>query len=218
VNSSSQTLLTIVCNCGKLEAVKQRYNERPEDLNLSDNALNTPLYIASLIGYLDIVEFLLDTGHCELDCVNLEKDTPLYDTVDNRHIEVVKLLLNAGANLNKLNLADNEPLDLLDLILDQDRVEGDEDKNEQVTTKIELAEMREAIIAAKQKFAVRNIYQKVADKAQLAEQWEEKVTKVLEDAKPSLKVIQTLVNEGEQILYKLKSLLSLKQFVDRCNK
>jgi histone demethylase JARID1 len=66
--------------------------------------------------------------------------------------------------------------------------------------------------------AIETIYQKVADKAQLPELWEEKVEKTLEeDATPSLKTLRTLLNEGERIPYELKSLPSLKAFVDRCN-
>ncbi|CZR56372.1 related to regulator protein rum1 [Phialocephala subalpina] len=66
--------------------------------------------------------------------------------------------------------------------------------------------------------AIEAIYQKVADKAQLPELWEEKVDKALgESAQPSLKVMRTLVNEGERIPYDLKALPSLKQYVDKCN-
>jgi histone demethylase JARID1 len=62
------------------------------------------------------------------------------------------------------------------------------------------------------------IYQKVADKAHLPEAWEEKVTRTLEeDATPPLKVLRTLLNEGERIPYELPSLPALKAFVDRCN-
>jgi histone demethylase JARID1 len=65
---------------------------------------------------------------------------------------------------------------------------------------------------------IESIYQKVADKAHLPEQWEEKVDKTLEeDATPSLKTLRTLLNEGERIPYDLKSLPALKAFVERCN-
>ncbi|PMD24154.1 ankyrin, partial [Hyaloscypha hepaticicola] len=111
VNSSGQTLLAIACSRGKLDIVKQRYEERPEDVNLADNALNTPLHIASLEGFVDIVQFLIDTGTCELDALNDVKDTPLHDAVDNKNVEVVKLLLDAGANPNLANTEGNEPLD-----------------------------------------------------------------------------------------------------------
>lgn len=66
--------------------------------------------------------------------------------------------------------------------------------------------------------AIDTIYQKVADKAQLPELWEEKVQNALEeDAKPSLKVMRSLVNEGDRIPYELEGLPSLKSFVERCN-
>ncbi|KAK0124561.1 Set3 complex subunit [Cadophora gregata] len=152
VNSSGQTLLAIACSRGRLENVKQRYEERPEDLNLADNAMNTPLHTASLGGHVEIVKFLLDTGNCELDCVNLERDTPLHDAVDNKNVEVVKLLLEAGANPSKPNLMGNEPLDL---IVDMEGESGDDsdDEEERLEAMQKATEMREAIVAAKLKFA-----------------------------------------------------------------
>ncbi|KAF4627760.1 hypothetical protein G7Y89_g10393 [Cudoniella acicularis] len=66
--------------------------------------------------------------------------------------------------------------------------------------------------------AIEAMYEKVAEKASLPEQWEEKVEKVLEDdPTPPLKTLRTLLNEGERIPYTLKSLLTLRGFVDRCN-
>lgn len=65
--------------------------------------------------------------------------------------------------------------------------------------------------------AIESIYQKVAEKARLPEQWEEKVEKVLEEEPtPALKTLKSLLTEGEKIPYDLKSLPSLKSFVDRC--
>ncbi|KAH6681805.1 hypothetical protein B0J14DRAFT_223353 [Halenospora varia] len=112
VNSSGQTLLARACLQGKLEMAKQRYDERPEDLNEADHACNTPLHAASISGYADIVKFLLDKN-CVVDCVNDQKDTPLHDAIENGHVEVVKLLLNAGANPNKPNREGDTPLDLV---------------------------------------------------------------------------------------------------------
>lgn len=150
VNSSGQTLLAIACSRGKLDIVKQRYEERPEDVNLADNALNTPLHIASLEGFVDIVQFLIDTGSCELDAVNDLKDTPLHDAVDNKNVEVVKLLLDAGANPSLANTEGNEPLDKISVYGDgNDEDEDDEDSKED---REKASEMRAAIMTAKQKF------------------------------------------------------------------
>ena len=66
--------------------------------------------------------------------------------------------------------------------------------------------------------SIEAAHQKAADKAHLPEQWEEKVERALEEsATPALKTLRTLVNEGERIPYELKSLPSLKAFVDKCN-
>ncbi|KAI1000229.1 Lid2 complex component [Podosphaera aphanis] len=66
--------------------------------------------------------------------------------------------------------------------------------------------------------AIDSMYQKVATKALLPEQWEEKYAKTLEEnAKPQLKVLKALLNEGERIPYDLKSLPDLKAFVNCCN-
>jgi hypothetical protein len=150
VNSSGQTLLAIACSRGKLDVVKQRYEERPEDVNLADNALNTPLHIASLEGFVDIVQFLINTGSCELDAVNDLKDTPLHDAVDNKNVEVVKLLLDAGANPSLANTEGNEPLDKISVYGDGD--DDDEEDEESREEKEKASEMRVAIMAAKQKF------------------------------------------------------------------
>ncbi|KAI1091756.1 PLU-1-like protein [Rostrohypoxylon terebratum] len=61
-------------------------------------------------------------------------------------------------------------------------------------------------------------YQKVADKANMPEAWEEKYEKLLDDGgKPALKTLRNLLSEGERIPYDLPSLPTLKEFVDRCN-
>lgn len=66
--------------------------------------------------------------------------------------------------------------------------------------------------------AIIAIHRKVSEKAQLPELWEEKVSNTLEEsATPSLKALRTLVNEGERIPYELRSLPTLKAYVERCN-
>lgn len=111
-DKSGRTPLARACADGKYDQVVQRHEERPEDLNVPDNAGNTPLQIASLNGEAPIVEFLLKAG-CEIDTHNIDKDTPLIDAVENGHIEVIKLLLDAGANPRTLNASGDEPYELV---------------------------------------------------------------------------------------------------------
>ena len=62
------------------------------------------------------------------------------------------------------------------------------------------------------------IVQKIVDRAAMPEAWQEKLDKILEEEpKPSLKVLKSLVSEGERIPYELPGLSDLKSFVARCN-
>ena len=114
LDAHGQTFLARACAKGEYETAKMRLGERPEDINVADYAGNTPLQIAALNGYVDIVKLLVDAG-CNLDCVNNDKDTPLLDAVENDHLEVVKILLAAGVNPRKANAVGEEPMDRIDL-------------------------------------------------------------------------------------------------------
>jgi hypothetical protein len=117
LDAHGQTFLARACAKGEYETAKQRLQERPEDINVADYAGNTPLQIAALNGFDDIVKLLVDAG-CNLDCVNHDKDTPLLDAVENGHLEVVKILLNAGVNPRKANAYGQEPIDRVNEELD----------------------------------------------------------------------------------------------------
>ncbi|KAL8711456.1 MAG: hypothetical protein Q9220_004114 [cf. Caloplaca sp. 1 TL-2023] len=66
--------------------------------------------------------------------------------------------------------------------------------------------------------ALLTIVQKVVDRSRMPEVWQEKLDKVLEDEpKPSLKVLRSLLSEGERIPWELPGLLDLKAFVTKCN-
>ncbi|EHK98153.1 putative Reticulocyte-binding protein 2 like protein a [Glarea lozoyensis 74030] len=71
--------------------------------------------------------------------VNDQKDTPLHDAIENGHVEVVKLLFEAGADPNKPNRHGDEPLDLVN----EKEESGAYDESE-------ASEIRAAILEAKQ--------------------------------------------------------------------
>ena len=109
---NGRTQLARACAIDELGPVEARLAERPYDLDVADNAGNTPLQIASLEGHADIVRLLLSAG-CDVHCKNTDEDTPLIDAVENGHLDVVKLLLNAGLDPRQTNATGEEPLDLL---------------------------------------------------------------------------------------------------------
>ena len=60
--------------------------------------------------------------------------------------------------------------------------------------------------------------QKIIDRARMPEAWQEKLDKILdEEPKPSLKVLRSLVSEGDRIPFELPGLPDLKAFVEKCN-
>jgi ankyrin repeat protein len=105
---NGRTFLSRACSQADFDRVRMCLRERPLDLDSPDNAGNTPLQIASLEGFADIVQFLLRNG-AEVDTRNIDKDTPLIDAVENGHVEVVKLLLQHGANPGLPNACGDEP-------------------------------------------------------------------------------------------------------------
>ncbi|KAJ6144417.1 hypothetical protein N7470_008312 [Penicillium chermesinum] len=125
-DKSGRTPLARACADRKHDQVMARHSERPEDLNVPDNAGNTPLQIASLNGEASIVKFLLDAG-CEINTKNIDKDTPLIDAVENGHVEVVKLLLDAGANPRTVNASGDEPYELVPQELKEEKEEDYEE-------------------------------------------------------------------------------------------
>ncbi|KAK4935086.1 hypothetical protein LTR10_023786 [Elasticomyces elasticus] len=109
---NGRTFLARACNNNDLELAKLKFDERPEELNVADNAGNTPLQIAALEGHTEIVQFLLEKG-CEVDTLNIDKETPLIDSVENGHLEVIRLLLEHGANPRLGNAKGEEPYELV---------------------------------------------------------------------------------------------------------
>lgn len=110
LDAHGQTFLARACAKGEFDAAKHRLQERPEDIDVADYAGNTPLQIAAINGYVDIVKLLVD-AQCNLECVNNDKDTPLIDAVENGHLDVVKVLLAAGVNPRRANAYGQEPLE-----------------------------------------------------------------------------------------------------------
>ena len=99
---------------GDLDAVKEAYEEAPDELDQPDYAGITPLQKASLHGWAPVVRYLISKG-CRTDCESHDRDTPLIDAVENSHLDVVKLLLNQGqVNPHHSNKKGQRAIDVLD--------------------------------------------------------------------------------------------------------
>ncbi|KAF1350820.1 hypothetical protein BDV97DRAFT_156803 [Delphinella strobiligena] len=112
VNKYGFTRLAEACENGDLDLVKEWHEKDPEQLEQREFAGNTPLQVASLNGFPEIVSYLL-AEKCNPHTANTDQDTPLIDAVENGHIEVVRLLLKAGVNPLRQNLKGQQALDVV---------------------------------------------------------------------------------------------------------
>lgn len=92
---------------------------------------NTPLQVAGCGGAIECVKWLLTTDAvADLMTADSEGDTALHDTVANGCVDVARVLVAAGADVNAANKAGRTPLDVAyDLKLDalEQSGEGDDD-------------------------------------------------------------------------------------------
>lgn len=99
---------------GDLDAVKEAFEEAPDELDKVDFAGIAPLQKASLNGNADVVRYLIEQG-CNTACESNDRDTPLIDASENGHLDVVRLLLNEGhVNPHSANKKGQRALDVLD--------------------------------------------------------------------------------------------------------
>ena len=133
---SGRTFLARACAQDASE-VEKWLRERPQDIDVPDNAGNTPLQIAALEGDVEIVQLLLDAG-CDTTSKNIDKDTPLIDAVENGHLEVVRLLLKAGLDPRQKNAKGQEPLELIPV----DTEEAEDIRNALLASKKEKESLR----------------------------------------------------------------------------
>ncbi|MHB9146875.1 MAG: ankyrin repeat domain-containing protein [Candidatus Amoebophilus sp.] len=125
-----QTTLHWACRQGYLEAVKYLV-EKGANIHATDNSGNTPLNWACRQGYLEAVKYLVEKGadvnaktkwvtefeyeygYSEHEYVEDKYDyTPLLCACENDHLEVVKYLIEKGADINAKNQKGETPINI----------------------------------------------------------------------------------------------------------
>ncbi|XP_074873851.1 NF-kappa-B inhibitor beta [Carettochelys insculpta] len=114
-NDLSQTALHIAVILGASNFVR-KLMAAGAGLCVQEKSGHTALHLACREGWRDCVQWLLaspsglrpherNTASAQLDCTNYDGYTPLHVAVLRKDLEVVKLLVSAGANLNKAELS-----------------------------------------------------------------------------------------------------------------
>lgn len=86
---------------GNLDEIKAIL-ARGTDVNEPDGSQNTPLHIALRKGYFDIAEYLMENAvaKADINAVTRTGETPLYIACSMVAVDMVKSLLQRGANVN----------------------------------------------------------------------------------------------------------------------
>lgn len=99
---------------GDFKAVKYFINTDPKSVDVKNHAGTTPLEVAAFEGHIEICQFLIERG-ANVNNVSNEGVTPLFQAIDQSEShEVVKLLLENGADPNLMCGTEGEqgfPLD-----------------------------------------------------------------------------------------------------------
>lgn len=99
---------------GELNDLKEAMKDAKKDfnVNLVDFGGNTALHLASANGFIDVVKYLVNELHCDIDPKNKSLSTPLSWAAFNGQKNVVEFLLEKGADFNCKNINGKKPSEL----------------------------------------------------------------------------------------------------------
>jgi ankyrin repeat protein len=95
-----QSLLSLACQKGYLQVfLALLNNEKDKVINFDAPGGYNCIHLAAKCNALEIVKILLNRG-IEVDLASKKKETPLLFAINNNHINMVKLLVESGADVN----------------------------------------------------------------------------------------------------------------------
>ena len=99
---------------GELSDLKEAMKDATKEfnVNLVDFGGNTALHLASANGFIDIVKYLVNDLHCDINPKNKSQSTPLSWAAFNGQKAVVEFLLEKGADFDTKNINGKKPSEL----------------------------------------------------------------------------------------------------------
>ncbi|RDD34077.1 ankyrin repeat domain-containing protein [Wolbachia endosymbiont of Cylisticus convexus] len=97
--SEGDSLLHLAAMLNEANAVRFLLN-KGVNVNEQNALLHTPLHLAAGAGHEEIVEILIREGNADKDVLDVRNHAAIHYAVNNKKLEVVKLLSNLGADVN----------------------------------------------------------------------------------------------------------------------
>ena len=99
---------------GELSDLKEAMKDATKEfnVNLVDFGGNTALHLASANGFIDVVKYLVNDLHCDINPKNKSQSTPLSWAAFNGQKAVVEFLLEKGADFDTKNINGKKPSEL----------------------------------------------------------------------------------------------------------
>jgi len=99
---------------GELQDLKEAMKDATKDfnVNLVDFGGNTALHLASANGFIEVVKYLVNELHCDINAKNKSLSTPLSWAAFNGQKKVVEFLLEKGADFDVKNINGKKPSEL----------------------------------------------------------------------------------------------------------
>lgn len=106
--AQAQDILDAVKN-NDLEKAKVLIERDASLVHIKDEAENTPLHHAAMIGSVEMTEYLLSKG-ADINAQNTQLNTPLHEAIQNRKENTSVFLIKKGADVHKTNIQSQTPL------------------------------------------------------------------------------------------------------------
>ncbi len=104
--SEKDSLLHLAAMLNEANAVRFLL-DKGVNVNEQNALLHTPLHLAAGAGHEEIVEILIREGNAEIEVFDARNQTPMHYAVNNKKLEIVKLLLELGADVNSARVRQN---------------------------------------------------------------------------------------------------------------
>ncbi|KII64485.1 Transient receptor potential cation channel subfamily A member 1 [Thelohanellus kitauei] len=101
--------LHLACVTNQLDNVKLLVENNLNIVDVKNQNQETPLMIVASLNRTDILNYLLQYN-VDIDSTDKDQDTALFFACKKDHLESVKILLDAGAKLDRRNNDDHNPL------------------------------------------------------------------------------------------------------------